>query len=53
MEKEIKLYCVDCGEDISDCYDELLLLGIIDEKTDINEVNKIIRCSECHFKDAI
>ena len=50
-EKYVKLTCVDCEKDISDCYDELKLMGIINDDTNIEEVNKIIRCSECHYRE--
>lgn len=46
-----KLICVECGKDISDSYDILKLLGIIDDKTNIDELNKIIRCSDCHYNE--
>ncbi len=50
-EKCAKLTCTDCGKDISDCYGELKLMGIINDNTNIEELNKIIRCSECHYRD--
>ena len=51
IKKDVNLTCIDCGKDISDCYDALKLMGIINDHINIEELNKIIRCSECHYRD--